>query len=62
MYFGAHQPINVRLTLPEGAESKAEVLDTWNMTFTPVAGTFRGRAVVPLPGKAYLALRLRKRT
>ena len=49
-----------------------EVLDTWNMTVTPVDGAFvvkkktnylfadeRAR-VIPLPGKPYLALRIRR--
>src|SRR5262249_3569233 len=49
-----------------------EVLDTWNMTVTPVERTFaprpKGRYVyaddnsppVKLPGKPYLALRIRR--
>ena len=61
VYFGVHQPVKVRLPLPEASEYKAEVIDTWNMTITPVEGAFRGKASVPLPGKPYLALRLQRR-
>ena len=61
VYFGVHQPVKVKLPLPEASEYKAEVIDTWNMTITPVEGVFRGKASVPLPGKPYLALRLQKR-
>lgn len=59
-YFGVHQPTEVRLPLPESPEYKAEVIDTWNTTVTPLEGTFRGRKPIPLPGRPYLALRLRK--
>jgi hypothetical protein len=55
-----------------GAQFKVEVIDTWAMTITPVDGVFvakrqdryvfvdeKGRAVA-LPGKAGLALRIRR--
>jgi len=60
IYFGVHQPVEVRLPLPAAFAYRAEVIDTWNMTITPVEGAFRGRQPVPLPGKPYLALRLQK--
>lgn len=37
----------------------AEVIDTWNMTVEP-AGTFRGKFRVTLPGRPYMAIRVRK--
>ena len=50
----------------------AEVLDTWNMTVTPVPGEFtlkqkddslyadaNGRSI-PLPGKPYIAIRIKR--
>jgi hypothetical protein len=61
VYFGVHQPVKVRLPLPEASEYKAEVIDTWNMTISPVEGAFRGKASIPLPGKPYLALRLQRK-
>jgi hypothetical protein len=58
--------------LSDGLTFKIEILDTWAMTVTPVPGTFvtkkkddytfedaTGR-VVTLPGKPYLALRIRR--
>jgi hypothetical protein len=60
VYFGPHQPVIVTLPLPDGSQYKADVIDTWNLTITPIEGTFRGRVSIPLPGKPYLALRLRK--
>jgi hypothetical protein len=59
---GLKEPLRLRL----------EVLDTWGMTVTPVKGVFEARPqgryrytcpknpVVRLPGKPYLALRMRK--
>ncbi len=59
------------LVLPEGAEFRVELIDTWNMTVTPVAGVFtalrrddyfygdRGGGKVPLPSAPYMALRIR---
>jgi hypothetical protein len=58
--------------LNDGMKFKAEVLDTWNMTVTPVAEVFtlkkkdgyffadqNGRSI-PLPGKPYLAIRIKR--
>ncbi len=50
----------------------AEVLDTWNMTVTPVPGTFTlkkdtayyyadaGNRAITLPGKPYIAIRIKR--
>ena len=56
----------------DGAKFTAEVLDTWNMTVTPVPGEFtlkqkddslyadaNGRSI-PLPGKPYIAIRIKR--
>jgi hypothetical protein len=58
--------------LSEGMKFTVEVIDTWSMTITPVEGVFEirkkddytfadkdGRSV-PLPGKPYMALRIRR--
>ncbi|MBO0720281.1 MAG: DUF5060 domain-containing protein [Blastocatellia bacterium] len=56
---------------PAMTKFKVEVLDTWNMTITPVEGTFAikpqdnyfytsDHLPVRLPGKPYLALRIRR--
>jgi hypothetical protein len=57
--------------IPDGTKFEVEIIDTWNMTVTPVKGVFvtklkDGRIVdvdnksVKLPKKPYLALRLKK--
>lgn len=75
IYFGKQQPTNWIFELPkpklsDGMKFKVEILDTWNMTVTPVDGVFvtkknsnytfadaDGRSVT-LPGKPWFALRI----
>jgi hypothetical protein len=74
-YFGARKPSSwpvmlFKTGLQDGMKFKAEVIDTWNMTVTPVDGVFEikkrddyyfadkdGRSI-PLPGRPYMAVRL----
>ncbi len=58
-YFGVHQPAEWTFDLPEGNRYQIEVIDTWEMTVNPIEGTFAGRSKVALPGKPYLAVRLK---
>jgi hypothetical protein len=58
IYFGTHQPSSLSFGLPN-KEYKVEIIDTWNMTITPVEGTFVGKKPIKLPDKPYLALRIR---
>jgi hypothetical protein len=60
VYFGRNGPTSRRLRLPVGSQFRIDVIDTWEMTITPLEGTFEGRCRVELPGKPYLALRIRK--
>jgi hypothetical protein len=77
LYFGKQTPTSWPFELykdriKEGMRFKVDVLDTWNMTITPLEGEFvtkkkdnyhfvdaKGRAV-PLPGKPYIAVRMRR--
>ena len=75
-YFGSASPGEWRLVLPgRGAEAlrsyRADIIDTWNMTVTPVEGLFRmakagdyevhdpARPTIKLPRRPYMAVRLR---
>ena len=60
IYTGVAQPAVLELTLPEGEQYQAEVIDTWGMTNSPLAEPVTGRAAVPLPGQPYHALTLRR--
>ena len=77
-YFGREKPTSWTFELPksgyvfpQGTRFTVERIDTWNMTITPVAGTFEvklrdnyyytsDRSPIELPGKPYLALRIRR--
>jgi len=59
-YFGPHQPTSMRFDLPEGEHYQAEVIDTWAMTATPVAQPVVRGKMMPLPGKPYQAVILRR--
>lgn len=74
-YFNRERPTNwpfvlFKTGLADGMNFRAEVIDTWNMTVTPVPGTFEikkrddytyadkdGRGIA-LPGRPYMALRI----
>ncbi len=76
IYFGEDKPSKWTFSLPksgmtEGLKFKAEVIDTWNMTITPVNQVFEVKkndeytftdkqsAAITLPGKPYMAIRIR---
>jgi hypothetical protein len=75
VYFGKEKPTAWAVDLPGKSDRPlaltAEVLDTWNMTVTPVPGTFTLKqngsyrltadppASIKLPGTPYTAVRLR---
>jgi hypothetical protein len=82
IYFGKQTPNSWEFLLPkpplakvqsaDGMKFAAEILDTWNMTVTPVPGVFTlkkkddyffgdkdGRSI-KLPGKPYIAIRIKR--
>ena len=83
VYLGKSAPNSWEFKLPKPPQGKgrpiedamqftAEVLDTWNMTVTPVSGTFtlkkktdyfhadkNGRSI-ELPGRPYMAIRIKR--
>jgi hypothetical protein len=78
MYFGKEKPTEWSFELPkhelkDGMLFRVDVLDTWEMTVTPVQGEFKIKLVdgayrmagegpnpIKLPGKPYMALRIRR--
>lgn len=59
-YFGLAQPLRKEILLPENAEFQVDVIDTWEMTITPLEGRFSGRCFIPLPGKPQIAVRAQR--
>ena len=77
VYFGKQQLTELLFELPRdrlvaGMEFKVEILDTWNMTVSPVEEIFTivpdttyryhadGKKTVKLPGKPFIALRIQR--
>jgi len=56
-YFDYHQPSDYEFDLPPAASYQADIIDPWNMTITPIAGSYRGKFKLNLPGQPYLAVR-----
>lgn len=58
-YFGFNQPTYRRFVLPAGRKYAVDVIDTWNMTVETAPDTVEGRFTVELPGRQFIAVRLR---
>lgn len=59
-YFDVNQPAEYQFDLAPGVQYRADVIDPWEMTISPVAGTFAGKFKMNLPGKPYLAVRFER--
>ena len=59
-YFDLNQPAEYTFNLAPGADYKADLIDPWQMTITPLEGTYSGKFKLKLPGKPYQAVRFRK--
>ena len=59
-YMGVHAPSRYGVPgLPNDRPYRVDVIDAWEMTITTLPKTFRGHTDIPLPGKPYVAVRLR---
>ena len=59
-YFGEKRPQSWDFELPPYREYKVDVIDAWNMTVTPIDSSFGDRFTLALPGRPYIAVRIRK--
>lgn len=59
LYFGIHRPKYREFELPEGLTFRFELIDTQAMTIETIAPSLAGKCRVELPGRPYLALRVR---
>ena len=59
-YLNDAQPRSIVIDLPKDSQYSVDVIDTWNMTITPLQKKFSGRSLIELPGKPYIAVRIIK--
>ena len=59
-YFDVNQPAEYEFDLGKGSQYRADLIDPWEMTITPVPGSFAGKFTMKLPGKPFLAVRFQK--
>lgn len=59
-YFPDRQPRKMTFSLPEGHCFRAEVIDTWNRTITPLEGRYSGACELAIFGKPHTAVRFWK--
>jgi hypothetical protein len=60
VYFGVYRPSIKYIKLMKDRKYKIEIIDTWEMTITPLEGTYEAESKINLPGKQYIALRIQK--
>jgi hypothetical protein len=56
-YYNNAQQKSARLFLPTEVKFKLEIIDTWNMTITPLDGSYSGTVEIKLPGTLWMAVR-----
>jgi hypothetical protein len=59
-YLGNRQPREITFFLPPDQKYRAEVIDTWEMTVMPLDQVVENQSAIALPGKPYIAVRLRR--
>ena len=59
-YFGFNQPKYRTIWTPRDTTWAVDVIDTWHMSITTLPAAYSGRFTVSLPGRQYIALRLRQ--
>jgi hypothetical protein len=58
-YFGFSRPRFRTFMMPLGSAYAVDVIDTWNMTVETLDGRYEGTFRIELPGRQYMAVRLR---
>ncbi len=61
-YMDLNQPAEYTFDLAKGPTYKADIIDPWNMTITPIPGTFQGKFTLTLPAQPFQAVRFQKVT
>ena len=56
-YFGARQPAERWLILPNDKKYTIDIIDAWDMTIKALEGYYSARTLIKLPAKPYTAVR-----
>jgi hypothetical protein len=60
IYLGLGRPRFRSVLVPAGSAWHVDVIDTWNMTIETLPDPVQGRVMVDLPGREYMAIRIRR--
>lgn len=60
IYLGLGRPRFRSLLLPDGSPWHVDIIDTWNMSIDTLPEPVEGRVVIDLPGREYMAIRIRR--
>lgn len=58
LYLGRDVQCQKILELPADKKYNIELIDTWDMTVTPLPGTYSGNSLIEMPAKPYMAVRV----
>ena len=59
-YYALHQPRAREFNLPTSSHYRIDLLDTWNMTAETAVENATGKVRVEIPGRKYMAIRIRR--
>jgi hypothetical protein len=59
-YFDVNQPAEYQFDLAKDVQYRADLIDPWQMTITPIPGVYSGKFNLKLPGKPNMAVRFEK--
>ena len=59
-YLDVNQPAEYTFELAKDVQFRADLIDPWEMTITPISGTFTGKFTMKLLGKPNLAVRFER--
>jgi hypothetical protein len=57
-YFGEERPTQHEFNLPPHRNYRAEIIDAWNMTITPIDSIFSNTFTLDLPGEPFFGVRI----
>lgn len=58
IYLGKYRFSSYKLPMSPGREYRIELIDIWNMSVSPLSGTYAGQSNLTLPAQPYTALRV----